>query len=237
MSQRKPAPAAGISPKELDSIRADVQQSVTDSVMRMLATTRRGEPRSPPLGVEFPSLVGIPGREPAARLLLPGVIDGSRDKSLGPLAEGLTDSLRRVLSRRRGIQLLDAGKLGISGKLLGDARLLAREAGADYVVQGVVRALGDDSVQVVMTLLDASDSRISKSLHHAGLRTDAAALPATVAPTVDAWLEHRLAGRSVQRFRFPTARSIDSIIRQSERLRDSLRKRPRPRRDSSPPTA
>jgi TolB-like protein len=238
LNRRKAAaPAGGISPKDLDSIRAEVQHSVTDSVMRMLAGARRGTARDAPLTAEFPRFMGVPALTAPVRLLVPDVVDGSRDQSLGELATGLTASLRRQLSRRPGTQLLDARKLGIAGKPVAEARQLAREAGADYVVQGVVRAVGDDSVRVVLALHDANDPRFTKSLEHASLRVNAAALPAAIAPMAEAWLDHRLATRSFQPLHIPNRASIDSIVRQSQRWRDSIRKPPQPRADSIPPTA
>src|SRR5436309_11467539 len=70
LSQRKPAPAAAISQRELDSLRMAVEKSVTDSVLRMLAGARRGfRPDSARTGI-----VPVPGIPPeAAHLSLPGL--------------------------------------------------------------------------------------------------------------------------------------------------------------------
>src|ERR1051325_10692347 len=101
LSQRKPAPAAAVSQKELDSLRMAVEKWVTDSVLRMLAVTRRGfRPDSarhrrgplpsPPPEAGAPPMAGLGTPGGPLSVVVEDVVDGSREHGLGDLARGLT---------------------------------------------------------------------------------------------------------------------------------------------------
>src|SRR5206468_6502561 len=169
LSQRKPAPAAAISQRELDSLRMAVEKSVTDSVLRMLAGARRGfRPDSARHGI-----VPVPGIPPeAAHPSMPGlgtpgvplsvvvedVADGSRDHTLGELARGLTDSLGKLLARRPATRIQAGDPVrafitpGTSPQALGEA------LGADAVLTSLIQVRGD-SIRLQVLLRDIKKGR------------------------------------------------------------------------------
>jgi TolB-like protein len=222
MNRKRAAPAAGLSQQNLDSIRNEVERSVTDSVMRMLAAAPPRSPGIPPVRSLSGAGFGAP-----VRVVLAEVADRSADKSLGRLAGALTDSLRRLLQRRPQTALLPRREVGMALQRSGDLRALGQELGADYVVRGFVEGAGGDSVQVVFELLDSHDPRYAKSLRHTSLRADAASLPGMVTPMIASWLDRRQeANGAGSRFGIPSQAQRESLLQQSRRLRDSLRRRP-----------
>jgi tRNA A-37 threonylcarbamoyl transferase component Bud32 len=242
LTQRKAAPVVALSQKEFDSIRIDVERSVTDSVIKMLATNRRGfHPESIRVGPGIVPIVpgiGMPGpligdlRRGTTRVVVKDVADASPDGSLGDLAKTLTDSLGRILGRRDSTRIFVGDRVREAGRGFSDPHSLGIKMSADAVVEGSLESRGNN-VQLVVVLHAVRDERLDRSFRRSGPRATAPVLAAGVASDIVGWLDgHRIAEG-------PLRVNLDSILQQTRRLRDSLRKRPAARPDSSPdqPTA
>jgi len=245
LSQRKPAPAAAISQRELDSLRMAVEKSVTDSVLRMLAGARRGfRPDSARHGI-----VPVPGIPPeAAHPSMPGlgtpgvplsvvvedVADGSRDHTLGELARGLTDSLGKLLARRpvTRIQAGDPVRAfitpGTSPQALGEA------LGADAVLTSLIQVRGD-SIRLQVLLRDIKKGRNFRLMRRQVPSAEAASLAGAIAPEIVGWLDTGTAGALTLPGFSPFNRAaLDSVMRNARRFRDQAGRRPPVRPDSPP---
>ncbi len=236
---QEPPPAAGLTQGDIDSIRHEVTRAVTDSLMRMLGPAR------PNFGPGPDPKVNVGSGEPGARtdiwiesrrplrVVIPPLADGSPDQSLRGLAVAIADSLSTAALRRPAVQVISGPAARLALQRFGNPRLAGREGGGDALVQGIVNPVGD-SVEAIFTLHDATNPRYRKSLRHAVPRSDAAALPGLVTTMIVAWIGNReeasrsaRAGVGFSRFQ------IDSVVREAQRLREAMRKRPT-RPDSSP---
>jgi len=158
-----------------------------------------------------------------------------RDRSLEPLAVALTDSLRRLAQRRPGTELSSPERLRELARGRGDVESVAREAGVDVVLRGLLAAHGD-SVRLTLFLHDASAGRFGKSLQASAPRSEAATLSARISASLAGWLGERQDQlRSTRSFNFPPG--TDSAFQAARRLRDSISWARRQRPDSIPPTA
>jgi hypothetical protein len=242
LTQRKAAPAAEPSQRELDSIRMELQRSITDSVIKMLAASRRGfHPESIPVG---PGMVRIlPGfaspapligdlRRGATRVVIKDLADASSDGSLGDLAKTLTDSLAQIVGRRDSTRIFVGDRVRETARGFSDPHSLGIRMSADAVLEGSVESRGNN-VQLAVVLHAVRDERLDRSFRRGGPRATAPLLAAEVASDISGWLDrHRIAEG-------PLRANVDSILQQTRHLRDSLRRRPNARPDSTPgqPTA
>jgi serine/threonine-protein kinase len=237
LSQRKAAPAAGVSQKDLDSIRVGLERSITDSVLGMLAAARRGNVPIPglPPGTGHPAFPGLSVPTGPLSVVVPDVVDGSKDHSLGELARGLTDSLGRMLARRPGTRVVSGNQVrvvatpGMSSQSLGEA------LGADAVVQSLVQVHGD-SIRMQVLLRDVKAGRNFRMMRREAPRGDAASLAGTIAAELTGWLDGaRTDVRIGTGFNFFNRAAVDSAIGAARRLREQAGRR-RPVRPDSPPS-
>jgi hypothetical protein len=159
--------------------------------------------------------------------------DGSPDQSLRGLAVAIADSLSAAALRRPAVQVISGPAAQSALQRFGNPRL-AGGGGGDALVQGIVNPV-DDSVEAIFTLRDANNPRVGKSLRHAVPKSDAAALPGLVTTMIAAWIANREETSRAARAGVGFSRSqIDSVVREAQRLREAMRKRPT-RPDSSTP--
>jgi hypothetical protein len=109
------------------------------------------------------------------------------------------------------------------------------DPGADAAVQGMVRPVGEDSVEVVFQLTNGRGTRSAKTIRHATTRDQAGTLPGVVTPMVTAWIESLEKESRPTRAAILSRTSLDSMLRAAQRFRESTRRRPMPRPDSPPP--
>ena len=237
LSQRKAAPAAGVSQKDLDSIRVGLEKSITDSVLQMLAAARRGNVPIPglPPGTGHPAFPGLSAPTGPISVVVPDVVDGSKDHTLGDLARGLTDSLGRMLARRPGTRVVSGDQVrgaatpGMSPQALGEA------LGADAVVQSLVQIRGD-SIRMQVLLRDIKGGRNFRTLRREVPRGDAASLAGIIGAELTGWLDGaRTDVRIGTGFNFFNRAAVDSAIRAARLLREQAGRRP-PARPDSPPS-
>jgi serine/threonine protein kinase len=232
-------PTVGLTQRDIDSIRNDVTRAITDSLMRMIGPTRPNFGPGP--GPKISTGVGEAGantdiwietRRPV-RIAIPPLSDGSPDQSLRGLAVAIADSLSADARRRPGVQVLSGAAGRNAQQRFGNPRYAGWAGAADAMVHGLVNPVGD-SVEVIFTLHDATNPRVGKTIRHAVPRSDAAVLPGLVTTMIGPWIANReetsratRAGVGFSRFQ------IDSVVREAQRLREAMRKRPT-RPDSSP---
>jgi serine/threonine protein kinase len=232
-------PTVGLTQRDIDSIRNDVTRAITDSLMRMIGPTRPNFGTGP--GPKISTGVGEAGantdiwietRRPV-RIAIPPLSDGSPDQSLRGLAVAIADSLSADARRRPGVQVLSGAAGRNAQQRFGNPRYAGWAGAADAMVHGLVNPVGD-SVEVIFTLHDATNPRVGKTIRHAVPRSDAAVLPGLVTTMIGPWIANReetsratRAGVGFSRFQ------IDSVVREAQRLREAMRKRPT-RPDSSP---
>src|ERR1043166_806171 len=248
LSRRKaPAPTPGVTQKELDSIRADVQRLVTDSVMRMFASARVGikvEPGGKGMGglpgLPTPGEIWHPGdmiRGGPMRLVLQDVADRSPDTSQAALARAVTDSLVGILGHRPGIHLVSGEPVRAALKRGAEPPALGATFGADAVVMGYLQARGD-SLRLYLVLRDPQHPTNNRSIRSARPRSEGAGLPRALADQLTAWLDRRQAGRQARGFDFNfntfDRAALDSVLRDARRIRDSVRRHSLQRPDSPP---
>jgi serine/threonine protein kinase len=232
-------PTVGLTQRDIDSIRNDVTRAITDSLMRMIGPSRPNFGPGP--GPKISSGVGEAGantdiwietRRPV-RIAIPPLSDGSPDQSLRGLAVAIADSLSADARRRPGVQVLSGAAGRNAQQRFGNPRYAGWAGAADAMVHGLVNPVGD-SVEAIFTLHDATNPRVGKTIRHAVPRSDAAQLPGLVTTMIGPWIANReetsratRAGVGFSRFQ------IDSVVREAQRLREAMRKRPT-RPDSSP---
>jgi tRNA A-37 threonylcarbamoyl transferase component Bud32 len=248
LSQRKaPAPAPGVTQKELDSIRMEVQRLVTDSVMRMFASARVGikvEPGGKGMGVlpglPVPGEIWHPGekiRGGPIRLVLQDVLDRTGDTSQAALARAVTDSLVGILGHLPGIHVVSGEPVRAALKRGVEPTALGATFGADAVVMGYLQPRGD-SIRLYLVLRDPQHPVNNRSIRSARPRSESAGLPRALADQLTGWLEKRQAARQARSFDFNfntfDRAALDSVLRDARRIRDSVRRRPQPRPDSPP---
>src|ERR1043166_1739648 len=245
LSRRKaPAPTPGVTQKELDSIRADVQRLVTDSVMRMFASARVGikvEPGGKGMGVPglpAPGEIWHPSemiRGGPMRLVLQDVADRSPDTSQAALARAVTDSLVGILGHRPGIHLVSGEPVRAALKRGAEPTALGATFGADAVVMGYLQTRGD-SIRLYLVLRDPQHPVNNRSIRSARPRSEAAGLPRALADQLTGWLDKRQAGRQARGFDFNfntfDRAALDSVLRDARRIRDSVRRHSLQRPDS-----
>jgi hypothetical protein len=239
MNQQRSAPSAALSQAAVDSIKAEVERSVYDSVRRMLAGRPSFILNTPGLGT--PRLPGTPnppvnpeGRR-VLRIAVQDVLDGSRDKSLGGLASALTDSLRKIAGRRPATDLLSLDKVRTASSPRGNPEAIARELGADVLLRGIVEIRGD-SARFTVVLHDVNAGQFSKSLRAAAPIADAASIMDPVSGPLTGWLDQRRpGGRTAQIYNIGPGGAVDSALRYARQLRDSVAKSRGRKPDSIPP--
>jgi serine/threonine-protein kinase len=236
LSQRKAAPAAALSQRQLDSIRVGLEKSITDSVLGMLAAARRGSVPIPglPPGTGHPVFPGLGAPTGPLSVVVQDVVDGSKDHTLGELARGLTDSLGRMLARRPGTRVVSGNQVrvvatpGMSSQSLGEA------LGADAVVQSLVQVHGD-SVRMQVLLRDVKAGRSLRMTRREAPRGDAASLAGMIGAEITGWLDGaRSDVRIGTGFNFFNRAAVDSAISAARRHREQTGRRPPVRPDSPP---
>jgi serine/threonine protein kinase len=241
MNRQRPA-VPGLTQRELDSIRNVVEKSVTDSVLRMIGPARRGTPGLPDAQtmVKLGDIAGLTdlrimgGRRPF-RVAIPPLADGSPDQSLHGLAAAIAESLSRAAKRQPLVRVFTGASGRSLAQRLESPHPPGDDAGADALVQGVVRPVGGDSVEAVFQLRDGSNLAVAKMVRHAMLKEEAAMLPAAVTPMITAWIEYRERESRPARATGFSPQVLDSMLRETQRLRENFRRKPTSRPDSAPP--
>ena len=224
-------PTAGLTQRDIDSIRHDVTRAITDSLMRMIGPTRPnfGPGPGPKISAAVEEArantdIWIETRRPV-RIAIPPVSDGSPDQSLRGVAAAIAESLSADARRRPSVQVLSGAAGRNAQQRFGDPRFAGWAGAADAMVNGLVNPVGD-SVEAIFTLHDAKNSRVGKTIRHAVPRSDAAALPGLVTTMIGPWIANReetsreaRSGVGFSRFQ------IDSVVREAQRLREAMRRR------------
>ena len=168
MAQQRPA-AIGLTRRGLDSIRDLVEKSVTDSVLRMIGPTRRGTGQllDPQTIVRLGELGGVVdqrkfGAKRPFRVVIPPLIDRSADQSLGALAAAIGDSLARSAGHKPMVLVISGMTGRAVARLFENPLMPGIDPGADAAVQGIVRPVGEDSVEAVFQLKDGSGTRSAR---------------------------------------------------------------------------
>ena len=241
MSQQRPA-AVGLTQRGLDSIRDLVEKSVTDSVLRMIGPAGRGAGllSEAQTIVKLGEIGGVLGpgnplmRRPY-RVAIPPLADRSPDLSLGGVTAAIAESLSRSAKRQPMVRVYTGANARSAARAFESPRPPGVDAGADALVQGVVQPVGSDSVEVVFELRVANNARSAKTLRHATVKADAGLLAGIVTPIISSWIEYLEKESRPTRVTGLNRASLDSMLRATQHLRDSTRRRPTSRPDSLSP--
>ncbi len=183
----------GVSLKELDSIRVQVEHAIGDSVLRTLAMMRnlRGRvPQAP--GVAVPPEFAPPTTPPGApsgpdRLVVLNVVDVSRERDLKDVAALVTDSMVHALRREGNVRVLNGERLDELERQFGSDQVLGMSLGASAVLRSSLTTRRD-SLMLFVAVFDTRAQRYLRSFRAMAPRNAPEQLAANLVPMFEEWL-------------------------------------------------
>jgi len=190
-----PRDLARMTPREVDSVRVQVEHAIGDSVLRTLAMVRNMRGRIPTApGVTVPPELAPPagafrGRP---RLVVLDVVDVSRERNLKDVAAVVTDSMIRQLDRPKNVHILSGSRLDELERQFGSDQVLGMTLGASAVLRSSITSRRD-SLMLFVAVFDTRAQRYLTSFRTTAPHQTPEELVGKLVPMIEEWLR-RLPG-------------------------------------------